>query len=213
MKFISTSVAGLLAIVGAALSIVIATPAQATVFTFDTDPFAGSDALTTPGRQIVGGEPFISFAPAADSFAISPSIFGIVGGLHVVNDVVGNLPTSGANVIVLQTLDNDNDDTTPFNAGSAADLIAQQITSDGAGFFVYYNSVLDVLRLVYSTNLNDNGADLKVLARMTNLDEDQLPDFTAANFTDVPEPSGLLVMMAVGGMLFGAQTLRRRQPV
>ncbi len=210
MTFLSKTVAGLIAIAGTTLSVAIAPAAQATVFTFDTDPFAGSDALTTPGRQTVGNEPFISFTPAADSFAISPSIFGIVGGLHVVNDVVGNVPAGGANVIVLQTIDNDNNEATPFNAGIAADLIAQQITSDGAGFFVYYNSVLDVLRLVYSTNLNDNNADLKVLARMTNLDEDQLPDFTAANFTDVPEPSGLLVMMAAGAMLFGAQTLRRR---
>ena len=47
----------------------IASTASAAVFTFDTDPFASSDALTTPGRQIVGGEPFISFSLASDVFA------------------------------------------------------------------------------------------------------------------------------------------------
>lgn len=213
MKFISTSVAGLLAIVGTTLGVATATPAQATVFTFDTDPFAGSDALTTPGRQIVGNEQFITFSPATDVFALSKAVFAVDGQVHFASALAGDLPTSGANVIVLRSIDNDDDETTPFNAGIAADLIANQVTSDGAGFFVYYNSVLDVLRLVYSTNLNDNTADLKVLARMTNLDEDQLPDFTEANFNIVPEPSGLLVMMAVGAVLFGAQTLRRRQPV
>lgn len=208
MKVISSALAGLMLGAGAIVSLAYSPPAQATVFDVSADPFAGSNA-GDPGRQIIGGEPFITFNPATDSFAISPSIFGLSGGIHFVNDEAGNLPTGGANVIVLRTFDELN----PFGAGSAADLIAQQVTEDGAGFFVYYNTVLDVLRLVYSTNLNDNNADLKVIARMTNLDEDQLPDFTAANFTDVPEPSGTLVMMAAGMLLLGAQRLRKRPQV
>ena len=42
--------------------------ASASTFTFDTDPFAGTPVLTTPGRQIVGGENFIVFNPATDVF-------------------------------------------------------------------------------------------------------------------------------------------------
>ena len=34
----------------------------------------------------------------------------------------------------------------------------------GPGFFIYFNSGLDLPRLVYSTDLSDNTADLKVLA-------------------------------------------------
>jgi hypothetical protein len=106
-----------------------------------------------------------------------------------------------------------------FNAGVAANLIAAQITSDGAGFFVYLNSALGVPRLVYSTNLNDNTSDLKILARMTNLDDDALPQFTEANFVidadvAVPEPSAFFLTMAAGGLLLaGARFGRvRRRP-
>lgn len=209
MKIISAA-AGLTAIAVATLGVATATPAHATVFTFNTDPFAGSTALTTPGRQIVGGEPSISFSIATDVFAIDPAFFAIGNQIHFVNDLVGNLPTGGVNVVVLQTTDNDGSPATPFNAGIAADLIAQQITSDGAGLFVYFNSALDLPRLVYSTNLNDNTADLKVLARMTNFDDPSvLPTFTEANFTVVPEPSTLSLIVA--GLVAGAMFMRRRR--
>ena len=138
--------------------------ANAATFTFDTDPFAGSTALTTPGRQIVGGEPFISFSIATDVFAFEPTIFGAGDQVTFANDIVGNLPTSGVNTIVLQTTDNDTNPATPFGAGNAANLIADQITLSGPGFFVYFNSGLDLPRLVFSTDLSDNTADLKVLA-------------------------------------------------
>src|SRR5512145_2164968 len=51
--------------------------ATANTFTFDTDPFAGSTALTTPGRQIVGGEAFITFNIATDLFALNTAVFGV----------------------------------------------------------------------------------------------------------------------------------------
>ena len=50
---------------------------NAASFNFVTDPFAGSDALTTPLRQIVPGEPFISFLVASDVYGFAPSVFGI----------------------------------------------------------------------------------------------------------------------------------------
>lgn len=187
--------------------------ANAATILFDTDPFAGSDALTTPGRQVVGGEPFITFDIANDVFAFDQSVFGISEILFA-NDEVGNLPATGVNTIVLRTFDNDADPVTLFGAGNAANLIAEQITASGAGFFIYFNSGLDLARLVYSTDLSDNTADLKILARMTNLSgqsgRDALSSFTADNFTVVPEPSSLL-LFAVAGAL-SARRYSRRKP-
>ena len=80
-----------------------------------------------------------------------------------------------------------------------------RMTVAGPGFFVYFNQALDVPRLVYSTDLSSTAADLKVLARMVNLNgqagRDAMPTFTAANFafTDAPEPGGLV--MITGGLL------------
>ncbi len=190
------------------------TTVGANTISFTTDPFAGSTALTTPGRQIVGNELFTPFFPASDVFTFDATTFGI-SVIHFANDVVGNLPTSGVNVVVLETFDNDANPATPFLAGNAADLIAAQITSSGPGFFVYFNSNLDLPRLVFSTDLSDNTADLKVLARLTNLTglagRAELANFTAANFATVPEPASILLMMS--GIPFWAcrQALRRRR--
>ena len=118
--------------------------------------------------------------------------------------IAGNLPASGLNVIVLQTFDNDNDPVTPFGAGNAANLIAAQVISPGAGFFIYFNSGLDLARLVFSTDLDDPTADLRILARMTNLagqpGRDAIPTFSAANFAvnQVPEPASLPLILAAG---------------
>ena len=187
-------VAGLLA---------VCTAAQAAVVTFDTDPFAGSDALTTPGRQIVGGEAFINFSLATDSFAFAPGVFGVGAPLEVVVDVAANVPAGGADVIVLL------DFPVPFNAGLAANAIAARVDTPGAGFFIYFNSGLDLPRLVFSTDLSDPGADLKILARLTNLGgqdgRDQLAGFGAGNFALIPEPSTLALLL-----LPGLWALRRR---
>jgi hypothetical protein len=187
--------------------------ADATAFRFDTDPFAGSTALTTPGRQIVGGEAFVSFNIASDIFSLESTAFNAGNQVLFANNVVGSLPTSGVNIIVLQTFDNDGNPATPFGAGNAANLIADQITSPGAGFFIYFNSALDLPRLVFSTDLNDNTADLKVLFRMTNLTgqagRDAIPTFTESNFeiTAVPEPVTILLL---GAGLIGLAGYGRR---
>jgi hypothetical protein len=182
---------------------------SAATFTFDSDPFAGSDALSTPGRQIVGGEPFINFDIASDVFEFNPAVFGAGDLILFVNDLVENLPDSGVNVIVLQTAP------IPFNAGLAANAIADQITSSGAGFFIYFNSNLDLPRLVYSTNLSDNTADLKILARMVNLSgqsgRDALSTFSESNFVLTPEPSTFLLMTAAGALWGCGAILRRRR--
>ena len=192
---------------GAALFAFSATANAATIL-FNTDPFAG--ATLTPGRDIVGGEPFITFNIATDVFAFDPAFFN-VNQILFANDVSTNLPTSGINTIVLQN-------GPPLAAGTAANAIAAQITSPGAGFFIYFNSGLDLPRLVYSTNLDDNTADLKILARMTNLGGDpgraQLPNFTASNFEIVPEPSTFVLTAAAGAIWavgYAVRTARRRK--
>lgn len=197
----------------ATISLTLAGSASATTFTFNTDPFAGSTAPTTPGRQVVGGEPSISFSLATDVFAYDPAVFGVSGQVNFATGIASSLPTSGANAIVLQSLDNDANPATPFGAGNAADLIAGRVTSPGAGFFVYFNSALDLPRLVFSTNLDDNTADLKILARLTNLSgqagRDALPTFSASNFASTPEPS-TYTMFGLSGGLFAAYMWRKR---
>ncbi len=200
-------------LIGVTLLALSATLSGAT-FTFDTDPFAGSTALTTPGRQVVGGEPFITFNIASDVFVINQDIFGVGNQELFANGLIASIPTSGVNIIVLRSFDDDNNTGTPFNAGSAANLIASQLTADGPGFFIYFNQGLDLPRLVFSTNLNDNTADLKILARLTNLTGTQgqnaMANFTAANFDfAVPEPS-TFGMMAAAGVLWAGMALRRR---
>jgi hypothetical protein len=175
---------------------------------FDTDPFAGSTALTTPGRQVVGGESFITFNVGSDVFLFRQDVFGVDSSVTFVNDLASNLPSGGVNVIVLQNTD------VPFAAGIAANLIAAEISSPGPGFFVYFNSGLDLPRLVYSTDLDDDTADLKVLARMTNFSGNPavLPTFTAANFQifAVPEPSSLL-LLAIGAAMGSIGYALRRE--
>lgn len=191
------------------LSLSTATASAATIVFF-TDPFAGSTALTTPGRQVVGGEPSISFTPGVDQFQFDLGAFGPYGvgsNILFVNDVVSNIPGT-ANTVVLRTFDDDANLATPFAAGNAANLIAGQLTTPNPGFFIYFNQGLDLPRLVFSTDLNDNTADLKILARMTNLTgatgQAAMANFTAADFatvTPVPEPSSMLLLTSGGALL------------
>ena len=195
--------------------VVFATISHAATFRFATDPFAGSTAPGTPGRQVVGGEPFITFDIANDIFSVEPNIFGISDTVSLANDVIGNIPASGANFIVLRTFDNDANPATPFNAGTAANLIADQVTTSGSGFFVYFNQGLDLPRLVFSTDLSVNDADLKVIARLTNLTgvdgQTALANFTPDNFEiqAIPEPSSFVLMSAAGLVAAFAGARRR----
>src|SRR5262245_4180370 len=104
------------------------TSARAGFFRFDTDPFAGTNVLTTPGRQFVQDELFIpNFSVTDDRFSFDPTVFGVSTQVSFFNGFAANVPTSGLNVIVLQDSDPDNDPATPFNAGVAADLIAARV--------------------------------------------------------------------------------------
>jgi hypothetical protein len=67
----------------------LSTTANAATISFTTDPFEGSNALTTPRRQIVQNELFTTFDPATDLLHFDPAVFGIDSFLFA-NDVVGN---------------------------------------------------------------------------------------------------------------------------
>jgi hypothetical protein len=197
---------------------VLGSTVEAATFRFDDVPFAGTNVLTTPGRQVVGGEDFLSFAIGADVYSLDPAAFGVNGPVSFVNDVAAGVPSGGVNVVVLQSFDDDANALTPFGAGNAANLIADQISTPGAGFFIYFNQGLDLPRLVFSTDLSDRNADLQILARMLNLTgqsgRNQIPNFTAANFdispTTVPEPS-TLSMIALGMFGAGRRMWRRKK--
>src|SRR5262249_51532542 len=97
-----------------------------------------------------------------------------------------------------------------FAAGNAANLIAAQVTTSGPGFFIYFNQGLNTPRLVFSTDLSDNTADLKILARMTNLigQPGELANFTSANFAlvETPVPASF-VLFGTGLALFAGRRL------
>ena len=66
-----------------------------------------------------------------------------VDDIQFVNDLAGNLPATGFNVAVVQ------DGNPPSGAaGAAANLIAAQLTTPGPGFFIYFNTGLNLPRLV-----------------------------------------------------------------
>ncbi|MEM6851412.1 MAG: calcium-binding protein, partial [Pseudomonadota bacterium] len=162
----------------------------ADTFVFNGDPFDGAD-VSAEGRDIVGGEDFIEdFDFASDRYLLDAGAFNVDLPLSFAsldaNADGADIP-AGANVIVLLNSDNDGDASTPFLAGTAANQIADLVEEDGAGFFVYFNSNLEQNRLVYSTNLNDAGADLKIVSRQTDLTGqdaiDALASFSEANFT------------------------------
>lgn len=174
---------------GGAASDTLTGGAGADTFAFSGDPFDGAN-VSAPSRQAIGNEDFITdFDFTQDKYQLNAADFGVSGDVNFValdaNAPGASIPT-GANVIVLRNADNDNNPATAFNAGAAANQIANLVKEDGAGFFVYFNSNLQLNRLVYSTNLNDPTADLKILSRQTDLTGqaaiDALANFSAANF-------------------------------
>ena len=204
----------------AAAALMLGASAQATTFTLTGDPFAGSAAPATPGRQVVGGEPSIAFSVPADVFSFEGSFFAFVTDIGFANGTIDSIPAAGTNVAVLLTFDDDNNAATAFGAGNAANLLAQQITTPGAGLFVYFNSGLNLARLVYSSDLSDNTADLKILARMTNLTgalgQDAMAQLRAENFafapTPVPEPATILLLGSGLALMTRLRPGQRRSP-
>lgn len=172
---------------------------------FSTAPFAGSTADPNDGiRTIVTTQQISlpSFDFNSDRFVFDTSAFTLTSELGFASGLSTSLPASGANLIVIR------DTSASFNAGAAGNAIANAVTVDGAGFFVYHNVGLGVNRLVYSSNLNLNTADLSVLARIEAPSGTEalqaLGGFTAANFaltSPVPEPASLALLLAGLGVV------------
>lgn len=197
--------------------------AQAAVITDITvNPLTGSIAVPGDGVRTVVNSNFMldSFEVGAggDRFRFLLSAFGIDGGLDFVNTTANLLPPGGANLIVLQ--DATDGVTGTLNAVSSANLIAAETEVDGAGFFVYFNTVLDINRLVFSENLNVPTADLAILAFINNPKGADaiadLPGFSNLNFAafaeqidvaPVPLPATAMLLVAAIASL---GLLRRR---
>jgi hypothetical protein len=184
----------------AAIASSISSAAYAVTFRFDENP-AGILNLT-------------EFDVNEDVFSFNPDAFpGVSEEVSFFNGLAQDL-TDGFNVIVLQNADDDNNPATAFNARSAARLISAQIDQDVAGFFVYFNSVLNINRLVYSANLNNGEGALDILAAIlapTGSDAvDALPTFTAGNF-DISSEIPWQTDAAAGGsvLLLGSLAYRR----
>lgn len=159
------------------------------VFVYSGNPFSGED-VSAPERQIIGNEDAIlDFNLSQDIYRLNATDFGVVGDVNFAT-LDGNTTNASikpeTNVITLLNSDNDNNLDTPFLAGTAANQIAELTTEDRDGFFVYFNSDLQLNRLVYSTNLNDASADLKIISRQTDLIGQNavsaLTEFSADNF-------------------------------
>lgn len=210
-RLISFGLSGFLAGALAAGALVAGlAPASAATFLFDRPPFEGSTAPGTPGRQVVGGEISIPvFDFANDVMAFSIPAHGLDRPLAFLSAEAADIPASGRNVIVLRTLDVDGDPTNgiTLNAGQAANLIAAAITGPGPGFFIYFNSGLDLPRLVFSPDLSVNTSDLKILARFTGMTGDAgraaFLNLGAGNFAAVPEPATWAMLVAGFGLVGG----------
>ena len=98
---------------------------------FNSDPFAGSTANPNDNiRTVFAGRQISlpSFDVNADQFVFDPAFFNVGGVLNFASGLAASLPSHGVNLIVIQ------DTAAGFNAGTAANLIADAITQDGAGF-------------------------------------------------------------------------------
>jgi Ca2+-binding RTX toxin-like protein len=154
---------------------------------FGDQAFESAAVIPGDGIRQVENTPDIltDWTIGEDRFLFDAEVFGVTGNKKVSVGAAEDI-RSGANVIVITDTDNDGNAATAFNAAAAASLIAGNVDADGAGFFVYWNSALGINRLVYSENLNEATADLRVLGNINTLSGAEaiaaLDDFSGRDF-------------------------------
>lgn len=149
-------------------------------FQFDADPFDGQTPKPVAGTHISGvnNPDFITdFQVDEDNFALGRDALGL-SKLSFSDGKVADLSGS-ANVLVLQ-------DSFPNGFVAAQTIADNNELTGGAGVFIYYNSNLQIDRLVYSADLA-HGGNISVLANLQNVTGSDalalLPSFSAQNFT------------------------------
>ena len=180
----------------------LGTSLNAANFVFSSDPFGGAADPNDGVRQVVNVQISLDFDPLTDKFLFGSALTGF-STVSFASGLSGELPTSGVNAVVV--LDQ------PANAGSAHTAIANQLTDSGPGFFIYFNTGLNLPRLVYARDLGDPNSDIAILARMDNLEGNfaAMESFSEANFAPTPEPSTMLLMSA--GLATCVLARRRRR--
>ena len=180
----------------------LGTALNAASFVFNTDPFGAADPLDGI-RQVVNVQVSINFNPATDVIWFDPGLTGFTD-VSFARDLSGDLPTTGLNAIVV--LDQ------PGAAPAMHTAIANRLTDSGPGFFIYFNTVQNLPRLVFARDLGDPTADIAILARMENLTGSfaAMQAFSSSNFQAIPEPSTAVLLFS-GGLLTYALALRRRR--
>ena len=121
----------------------------------------------------------------------------------------GSVLADDVNIVVVQN--SSNEDGSVFNAGSAAALIAASTEASRPGFFYYFNSALNINRLVFDEDLSQPGFTTVVIAALNPTGNDaiaQLPLVTTDNFVEAPLPAAGLLF----GSAFAAAAFRRRKP-
>lgn len=155
-------------------------------FVFDGARFNGGNVTDDDGvRQVVNTpDALTDWTIGEDTFVLDTSDFLVTGDLNFFNGLAADIPEGGTNVIVLQNVTDANG--AGLNAGTAASLIATNVETSGAGFFIYFNANLQINRLVYSSDLSDPTADISVVANINTLTGqtaiDALPTFSANEF-------------------------------
>ena len=156
-----------------------------------------------------------------DRLLFDTSVFDVPSSLSFFSGLGASLPAIGANFISLQNIDADGNAANGIlnNAGLSANLIAANAPAATAGFYMYFNTALNLNRLVYSTKLGDPTADLKVLARFTNQSGTAgvaaLQQISAANIgtvAAVPEPATWAMMITGFGLVGFAMRKRSHAP-
>jgi hypothetical protein len=185
--------------------------------TFELAPFQGSTANPDDGVRTVFGtneRTLPTFDSTTDRFVFSNTVYSNLGPLNFLSAFASSL-NEDANLIILLNSDNDNNPATVFNAGAAANLIANALSVDRPGLFMYFNSALGVNRLVYSSNLNSTTADLAILARIASptggAAVDRLVGFEANDFQNNAVPVAPIgALLALGLAALGLRSGQRR---